>query len=591
MMRSLRVHQYIDFLGARSSTITRMIVRHGTTLWAIATLVLLASVSLSESVKVRKPRRRITTRAPYQRSRIGPVIIRVMHKYPDDGFTSGASVGCTGDNCRNTHDKFNIDINEAISEKDNFLSDEKSLRYVVHPEKYEHFVLRKNTGHANRYKRDSSGLHSSNASDHAVVDHSGDARKYVNKGNFTRVPLYRIDRYKRDSSGLHSSNATDRTVVDCGDARKNVNKGNFTRVPLHRIDRYKRDSSGLHSSNVTERTVVDDGDVIKASRNVNKGNFTRVPLYRIDRYTRDFSQPLSQASRTRRRSLPVDYSYSRRNDSYYAERKAVMERYYARQREINARYANRTSGIPRTEHNDVSQHRPATSNATLFNLGRVYSTARDSVTFRYPSIKIDPIYSNESRYNKIPTELDSRRNVEIPETDLGFKSDAVDLSQTRSSANIERNALDYFVTPTPCTNLSSSGTFAPKTKLKHAKNCTGQNNEDCDHGSTDNDNIEGNLRWGRCEGKIVYQHNLLLGLTGPSNLDALFEVIIQGPVCVTCVEALRYNATRATVTLDSGGRGHEYAKLRLQGYENEGFSYIIKVWGIKKTGQVCDNIN
>lgn len=89
----------------------------------------------------------------------------------------------------------------------------------------------------------------------------------------------------------------------------------------------------------------------------------------------------------------------------------------------------------------------------------------------------------------------------------------------------------------------------------------------------------------------MYQHNLLLGLKGPSNLDALFEVIIQGPVCITCVEALRYNETRATVKLDSGGRGHEYAKLRLQGYENEGFSYIIKVWGVKKIGQVCDNID
>lgn len=87
----------------------------------------------------------------------------------------------------------------------------------------------------------------------------------------------------------------------------------------------------------------------------------------------------------------------------------------------------------------------------------------------------------------------------------------------------------------------------------------------------------------------MYQHNLLLGLKGPSNLDTLFEVIIQGPICITCVEVLRYNETRAIVTLDSGGRGHEYAKLRLKGYENEGFSYIIKVWGVKRFDQnVCD---
>lgn len=87
----------------------------------------------------------------------------------------------------------------------------------------------------------------------------------------------------------------------------------------------------------------------------------------------------------------------------------------------------------------------------------------------------------------------------------------------------------------------------------------------------------------------MYQHNLLLGLRGlPSNLDTLFEVIIQGPICITCVEALRYNETRAMVTLDSGGRGHEYARLKLMGFPNEGFSYIIKVWGVKRIGPDCD---
>lgn len=398
MMRSLRVHQYIDFLGARSfyTDIAKMIVRHGT-LWAIAVFVLLASVSFSESVKLRKPRKRTTSRTPYQQSRIGPVVIKVMHKYTDDGPARGASAGCINGNCRDAHDKFNLDGNKGISEKDNFLSDEESLRYVVHPEKYEHFVLRKNTGHANRYKRDS-----------ALAE-------------------------------LDSLNASDRTAIDAS----------------------------------------------KPPRNENKGNLTRLPLYRI-KHRRD-SRPLSEVGRTRR-SFAADYS-SRRNDSdYYAQRKAVMERYYTRQREINARYANRTNVISRLEHNDVSQHRPVTSNASLFNLERVYpsknSTARDSMVFRYPS-KIDPIYSNESRYNKIPTELDSRRNI-APEIDLGFKSDA-DLSQTRSSGNSERNALDLFVTPTPCTNLT--GTFAPKTRSKPVKNCTretGQSNEDCDRTSANN---------------------------------------------------------------------------------------------------------
>lgn len=86
----------------------------------------------------------------------------------------------------------------------------------------------------------------------------------------------------------------------------------------------------------------------------------------------------------------------------------------------------------------------------------------------------------------------------------------------------------------------------------------------------------------------MYQHNLLLGLRGPGIFDTMFEVMIQGPVCITCAETLRYNQTRAGVTLESGGRGHEYAKFRLRGYQNEGFSYIIKIWGVKKSGADCD---
>ncbi|KAL6266806.1 hypothetical protein P5V15_003637 [Pogonomyrmex californicus] len=483
-----------------------MIVRHGT-LWAIV-MVLVLLVSLSSSVKLRKPRKRLTTtRIPYQQSRIEPVIIRVMHKYPDDGF----HVGCTKGKCRIAHGKHNVDVNKAISEEDSSLSDKEALRYVVHPKEYEHFVLKKNTGHGSRYKRDSAfpGSHTLNAGNDVAIAGVTDANRTSANGNATglvRVPLYRVDKYRR------------------------VN-------PTHRT----------------------------------------------------------------KRSLAADY-FTRGNDSYYyAQRKAVMDRYYARQREINARYVNRTGGIPRPERNDVSQHRPVMSNASLFEFGYANEyankdpTTRDSGTFRYPFVKLDPIYSNESRYNGKSAELASRRNV-APEINLDFRSDADVPQSTRSSSDFEGNALDLFVTPTPCTNISLSGTFAPKTReSKNAENCTQieqrRSNEDLDYNSTDSDNSEGRQRWGRCKGEIVYQHNLLLGLTGPSNLNALFEVIIQGPVCITCVEALRYNETRATVTLDSGGRGHDYAKLRLQGYENEGFSYIIKVWGVKKISQVCDNVD
>ncbi|EFN61847.1 hypothetical protein EAG_10754 [Camponotus floridanus] len=293
-------------------------------------------------------------------------------------------------------------------------------------------------------------------------------------------------------------------------------------------------------------------------------------------------------SRTRRNHVG-DYTLRNTSD-YYAERRAIMERYYARQREINAQYANRTSSILGSRRNNVaSQHRPMTRNATLLNLGLEYpnKNSKDRATLRYPYIRIDPLYGNESWDNGISIESDNRGDI-APETNFGFKSDA-NLSQTRNTSNLERNALDY-ITPTPCTNVSLSGTYAPKVHTKYEQNYTHETEQKFNRTNNNNNSIESDYQnWGTCEGKIVYQHNLLLGLKGPSNLDTLFEVIIQGPICITCVEVLRYNETRATVTLDSGGRGHEYVKIRLKGYENEGFSYIIKVWGVKKIGQNCDN--
>ncbi|XP_046435349.1 uncharacterized protein LOC124187133 isoform X1 [Neodiprion fabricii] len=87
-------------------------------------------------------------------------------------------------------------------------------------------------------------------------------------------------------------------------------------------------------------------------------------------------------------------------------------------------------------------------------------------------------------------------------------------------------------------------------------------------------------RWGECEGILFYQHNIFLRNRGPSAVDAVFGMDTEGPVYITCVEALRYNQTRGIVSLHSGGPAHNFAKLRVRGFHGEGFSYIMKVWGV-----------
>ncbi|XP_020298002.1 uncharacterized protein LOC109862360 [Pseudomyrmex gracilis] len=431
----------------------------------IAMLVFLASISLSESLGCVKSFRRDRF---FRRSRmrivdddeerpvIAPVVIKMI-EHPDKRNESGVlSFNCTDDSCTTEDEKLDLDISKL---QDTLLPDEESLRYIVIPKKYEHFVSKKNTG-SNRYKRDV-------------------------KSNFT---------------GTNSD----------------------TSKPLK-----------------------------------NQSKIGRVPLYRS--YTR-IVRPSTSSSEVDRTKRSIDYYPSRaRNASdYYAQRRAVMERYFARQREINARYANKTGSI-------------SSSNTTQLSFRHLDKNAAEKdATFRHPSMKIDLIYNGNESRNTIPNKLDNRRNS-IPETDLGFKSDP-SLSQARSSDNVERNALEYYVTP--CPNIS--GTFAPKTRPP--KNRTDDNSTD-------------HVIWGTCEGKIVYQHNLLLSITGPSTVDTEFEVILESPLCITCVEVIRFNQTRANVTLNSGGRGKECAKLLLRGYENEGFYYIIKIWGVQKIDQNCSNVD
>jgi len=468
----------------------------------IALLVLLASVSSSTSVKLRRPRKRPTLRVPHQQARLGPVIVRVIHRYTDELAGADAS-NCTGPACRDAGSKLDLDTIEALAEQDNFLPDQESLRYIVYPKKYEHFVSKKHTGHGSRYRRQ-----------------------------------------------------------------------------------------------VAQEAVPwSDGNASKALRNESKAKLKKVTLLKISKriWTKEPIKSLSEASRSRR---SIDSNSSRRNASdYYAQRRAVMEKYYARQREINARYANRTN------------------NATLFTLGL---DSGNSTTRNVASSAV-------------------RRPLRIIPYNETLQSNKVDRNHSRTTSNV-RSTLNPYVTFPPCVNVSLPGIFTSKI-LRHVTNCSRDNDDDDSEEALINESVsqrpiglpgivkglrfpvfydlisvswiaiqsslinirifqmlpnvaevmrfvfqkeKGEQVWGTCRGKLVYQHNLLLGLTGPSNLRSLFEVYIEDSICITCVKAVPYNDTSAVVVMDSGGHGHDYVKLRLEGHKNEGFSYIIKIWAVRK---------
>ncbi|KAG7201180.1 hypothetical protein KM043_003970 [Ampulex compressa] len=309
--------------------------------------------------------------------------------------------------------------------------------------------------------------------------------------------------------------------------------------------------------------------------------------------------PHSPDAKVHRWKGPSFLRHKRHSDAnatdYYAQRRAVMERFYSRQREIAKRYGTVSTSTARSSF----KHEPRKA---ISDVTDVSSTSTESSRQGY---------SNDERQTTgyIPGKItaDSSRPVfetEIPQkfniVEQAVQSGRIDDRSNEDAntfpprSNVQREDLKVNPTSASCPNISLSGSFAPKTRRKSYGSgnegkeaiveirATGRPTRD------DRPSGTGHERWGNCEGKLVYRHNLLLGLKGNSNLDAVFEVIVQGPICITCVETMRYNETRATVSLDSGGRGYDFAKLRLKGYENEGFSYIVKVWGVGKTEENCE---
>lgn len=80
--------------------------------------------------------------------------------------------------------------------------------------------------------------------------------------------------------------------------------------------------------------------------------------------------------------------------------------------------------------------------------------------------------------------------------------------------------------------------------------------------------------------RLLYQHNLGIGLKGKSEIDAAFEVILDKQLSITCVELIPYNRnSTTTMKILKGGVKYHFIKIKLQPKENQGLSYIIKVWG------------
>lgn len=394
---------------------------------AIAAFVLIvANVSASGGAKLLNSRRWPVTRISHRHS--GPTIVRAADKALDDELAlRSASAECTKAICENARASFD----ETRLNRNDFVPD------VVYPKQYERFVSRKNPGHrANRYKRYVvlSEPIPSNESDSATIGRPiGESKVSQKDYEVVRIPLVRSRRHIETRRSLTMDSHAPRNASDSA-------------------------------------TIGQPASESEVSQKADKDKLVRIPLVKSRRHieTRTASARSSDDAGRRRRSLAAarDSYPARRNASdYYAERRAVMARFYARQREIEARYGNRTSpNKPNPDDGASGIDQPATrSNVTLFRLypaRNSTSTDNNRATFRHPSMTIDPVYSN------LPVNLDGQQVVSEAERRFG--------SRAWDNSNIQRQAVGfYYTTPVPCENASLAGTFTPKKRSKNAtSNCT-----------------------------------------------------------------------------------------------------------------------
>lgn len=474
----------------------------------IAIVVVLSDsiTSTVKSVKSRKSRKRLMTKSgiPYQQQQsvAGPLIVKVIHNYYSDDV-HGVSFNNTPFIHRVTHlNLSNYDNSNSTSNhgENNPLPKE---RYVVYPKKYENFVSKKSTRRVNRNRRN---ITLSDTSDHAGLDCDNGNTTKVTKDkdtlsrNALRELVYRTTKIKNISGymedfkilsdkrrNLSNKRNINNSVTDCrsltgldcdnDDTRKvtkNKDKDKFSKNAL-------REMIGYESTKIKKISGYMDGFkiLLDERKNLSKRNINNSVT---DCRFCDRDDTTERKINKTRKSYYDEYLLPRRNTSdYYAQRRAVMERYYARQREINARYANRTNdNNVRTNGNGWQSQSILESNVSLF--GHRYpnkdTTGRDNTIshYHYPlSITIKPLYNNGTTVNnRIQINVNNSRDI-VSGTKLNYKYDA-DLSQVKNNSNVVvRNVPDYYVTPTPCTNIPLSGTSVPKTRWKQRKNYTDNN--------------------------------------------------------------------------------------------------------------------
>ncbi|XP_033357340.1 uncharacterized protein LOC117237468 [Bombus vosnesenskii] len=268
--------------------------------------------------------------------------------------------------------------------------------------------------------------------------------------------------------------------------------------------------------------------------------------------------PNNETNRSKRYALTKDSKNDK--SEYYAQRKAVMDRFHARQREIADRYAKRTSTTPK-------------------------------YTYKYDLEKKNNVFLPSS--------------VNIPINNINKSEHAVDKAnnslQTSTSTSSTTPIREQIVeTTTTAYRINRSDQFQT-TENSLERDAEEDYDEDSDYLEDNNDyqkssdskpdDDKSGAKWGNCTGSLVYQHNIIISVRQALQAVADITTSVDGHLCVTCIRVESLNRNKnVTVKLEVNRRKDGSiinAKLKFSDFHLEQLSYSVRMWAVNKIGNSC----
>ncbi|XP_068974787.1 transcriptional regulator ATRX homolog [Bombus flavifrons] len=268
--------------------------------------------------------------------------------------------------------------------------------------------------------------------------------------------------------------------------------------------------------------------------------------------------PNNKTNRSKRYAL-TKVSKDDRSE-YYAQRKAVMDRFHARQREIANRYAKKTSTTPKYMYKYDLEKK---NNVSL------------SLSAKIP---INNINKSEHAVNKANNSLETS-------------------TSTSSTTPIREQIIE---TTTTAYRINRSNQFQT-TENSLERDVEEDYDEDSDYLEDNNDYQKSNdskldddksdAKWGNCTGSLVYQHNIIISVRQALQAVADITTSVDGHLCVTCIRVESLNRNKSvTVKLEVNRRKDGSiinAKLKFNDFHLEQLSYSVRMWAVDKIENSC----